>query len=115
MSNTATMASLSQVMTRLAKEKGIHREFRMNQNGEMTLQDNNYNYQPHDLVIIKTYRFEGASDPADNVILYIISDQFNNKGYIIDAYGVDSNNYSEEHNHFIREIPMEDHEEYELL
>lgn len=114
MSSIGNMATLSQVMNKLAKEKGIHREFRMNHNGEMTLQDNHYNYQPQDLVIVKTYRFEGASDPGDNAILYVISDQFNNKGIMIDAYGVDSTNYNENYNDFIREIPVEDHEEYDF-
>ncbi|WP_449400171.1 hypothetical protein [Chryseobacterium wanjuense] len=55
--NIDKMTTLSQVMSRLA-ERGIHREFRMNENYEMKLENSEKNYQPNELTILKTYRFE---------------------------------------------------------
>ena len=43
---------------------------------------------PDDFVIDKFYRFEGASNPDDNAILYAISSKDGLKGTMIDAYGV---------------------------
>lgn len=107
------MLTLSQVMTKLAKEKGIHREFRMNDNNEVKLQDNEAVYQPEDLKIVKSYRFEGDSNPSDNAVLYVAQDTQGNKGMIIDAYGADSN-YPEQFDEFIRQIPVEEQDEYDF-
>jgi len=112
MENFTPMSTLSQVMAKLAKEKGIQREFRMDENGKMSLQDTDHTYQPKDLVVLKTYRFEGASDPDDNAILYVIQDQYQNKGIIIDAYGVDSNYSGDTFDTFIRDIPVDEQDEY---
>jgi hypothetical protein len=43
---------------------------------------------PDDFVIDKFYRFEGASNPDDNAIVYAISSKDGLKGTMIDAYGV---------------------------
>lgn len=107
------MLTLSQVMGKLAKDKGISREFRMNENGEMKLQDSDRNYQPTDLKILKTYRFEGDSNPDDNAVLYVAQDNEGEKGLIMDSYGAKSN-YPESFDDFIRDIPVEESEEYEM-
>ena len=63
------MATLLQVMEALRMRK-MDNEFRW--------EDGTFNagrgktYAPEDLTIIKTYRFEGESDPSDSSILYII-------------------------------------------
>lgn len=108
------MLTLSQVMTKLAQKKGIHREFRMNENGEMRLQDADYVYQPSDLSIVKVYRFEGDSNPDDNVALYVVKDHLENKGIIIDNYGADSNYPGDEFDKFLRSISEEDCDEYNI-
>lgn len=67
-------------------------------------------YQPEDLAILKTYRFEGESDPADSSILYVIEANDNLIGYSLDAYGTYSNHGDEEgYDNFIRKIPIRDH------
>jgi hypothetical protein len=35
------------------------------------------------------YRFEGVSDPADNMILYVLECTDGSKGLLLDAYGAD--------------------------
>jgi hypothetical protein len=67
-------------------------------------------YQPGDLEILKTYRFEGESDPSDSSILYVIEANDHLIGYSLDAYGMYSNHEDEEgYDNFIRRIPVRDH------
>ena len=52
---------------------------------------------PDDFEIAEMYRFEGSSDPADNSIVYgINSHKHNIKGVLVDAYGVYSDEISED-------------------
>lgn len=105
------MSTLSQVMETL-RQRGIHREFRMNENGEMKYEDSEKIYKPEDLAILKTYRFEGDSNPADNVILYVVKDDHSNFGIIIDSYGAESNYPGDDFDAFLRDIPVTESDEY---
>lgn len=67
-------------------------------------------YQPEELLIIKTYRFEGNSDPADSSIIYIIQANDGLVGYSMDAYGAYSDQEGE-YDDFIRKISVEDRDE----
>lgn len=71
-------------------------------------------YKPEDLTIIKTYRFEGDSNPSDSSILYLIEANDGLTGYSIDAYGVYSN-HDEKYDDFIRKIKVEDRDEQILF
>ena len=64
-------------------------------------------YQPEEVTIIKTYRFEGDSDPADSVILYLIEANDGLIGYSIDIYGAGSNN-PEGYDEFIKKVKVMD-------
>ncbi len=44
-------------------------------------------YQAAEIKIKNFYRFEGASDPADSAIMYIIETIDGLKGTLVDAYG----------------------------
>lgn len=44
-------------------------------------------YNPQELHVVDFYRFEGASDPADNSILYVIEAPDGAKGTLVDSYG----------------------------
>lgn len=112
MENPKPMLTLSQVMARLAK-KGIVKEFRMNENNEMTFQDSDKPVKASEMKILKSYRFEGESNPSDNAVLYVATDGDGNKGMIMDSYGAESN-YPEQFDDFIREIPVEERDEYDF-
>ena len=84
-------------------------EFRMHDKGFGT--GNNKYYQPEDLKIIKTYRFEGDSDPSDNVVLYVLEANDGKVGYTMDAYGAYSNNDDAKYDDFLRKIPVEERDE----
>jgi len=103
------MATLVQVLELLRTRK-MDNEFRW-ENGTFNA-GRGKTYEPEDLTIIKTYRFEGESDPSDSSILYIIEANDGLKGYSLDAYGVYSNHdYEEGYDNFIRRIKVNDREE----
>src|SRR5690606_19369186 len=58
-------------------------------------------YQPAEIKIENFYRFEGYSDPNDNVILYLIQTSDGRKGTLIDSYGAYADNKLSE---FIKEV-----------
>lgn len=103
------MLTLSEVMEKL-RIKGWDRPFNWTNEGFTTGTGKFYN--PNELTIIKVFRFEGESDPADNSILYIIEGNDGMIGYSLDMYGVYSNHEEEEgYDEFIRHIPMADRED----
>lgn len=105
------MRTLSQVMEKL-RLKRQDNEFRVEEGAFVT--GNGKRYQPEDLTIVKTYRFEGESDPSDSSILYLIEANDRLIGYSVDAYGVYSN-HDQEYDEFIRKIKMMDRDEQLLF
>lgn len=106
------MNTLSQVLNKLTV-KGYDNEFSCNREGFIF---NDKAYKPEDLTIVKTYRFEGESDPSDASILYLIKANDGLIGYSIDAYGVYSNHDDEEgYDNFIRQVPVKDNDEQLLF
>jgi hypothetical protein len=103
------MTTLSSIMERL-RIKGYDHEFKWTDQG-LSIGTGKF-YQPDELLIVKVYRFEGESDPADSSILYIIKANDELIGYSLDMYGMYSNHEEEEgYDNFIRQIPLADHEE----
>jgi len=106
------MNTLSQIMNKLTV-KGYDKEFRWTTEG-FTVDDNVY--QPEDLTILKTYRFEGVSDPSDMSIIYVIEGDDGAIGYSMDAYGVYSSHDDEAgYDNIIRMIPVEGRDEQLLF
>ncbi len=71
-------------------------------------------YNPEDLKIIKTFRFEGDSNPSDSSILYLIEANDGMIGYSLDAYGMYSN-HDDKYDEFIRKVKVEDRDEQILF
>ena len=107
------MLTLSQVMEKL-REKGITDEIRMTDDKKFVISGTEKSYRAEDLKILRTYRFEGASDPADNMALYLVEDLYGNKAMIIDSYGASSNYDGREFDEFIKSLPTEEKEEYDF-
>ncbi|MEI9910392.1 MAG: hypothetical protein WDO71_12435 [Bacteroidota bacterium] len=105
------MTTLSTVLEKL-RVKRLDNEFTMTDEGFTA--SNNKHYSPSDLTIIKTYRFEGESNPSDSSILYLIEANDGLIGYSMDAYGVYSN-HDEKYDEFIRKIKLEDRDEQILF
>lgn len=102
------MTTLSQVMEKL-RVKNIEVEYQWTKEG-FTLGNGRF-YQPADLTIVKVFRFEGMTDPADMAVLYVIEAKDGAMGYSVDAYGVYSDHDGEEgYDNFMRQIPEKNHE-----
>ncbi|MES2431887.1 MAG: hypothetical protein V4556_13215 [Bacteroidota bacterium] len=109
---TGEMTTLSTVLEKLRIKKRDS-EFRMLPGGFGI--GNGKFYNPQDLKIIKTYRFEGTSDPADSSILYVIEANDGLIGYSLDAYGVYSNHDNDGYDDFIRQIPTHETDEHHIF
>ena len=88
---TEDMRTLASCVNKLVLD-GYTENFQVTEDGLFSPNANKY-YQPNELRIINFFRFEGASDPADNSILYAIETHDGTKGTLTDAYGA----YGEEH------------------
>ena len=108
MERITQMSTLSQVLEKL-RVKRQDNEYKITPDG--LAGTNGKIYQPEDLAIIKTFRFESESDPSDSSILYIIEANDGLVGYSIDAYGVYSNHEDDGYDDFIRKIQVQDRDE----
>lgn len=108
MSSKIEMTTLSSILEKLRLRKQDN-EFKMTEKGFCT--GTGKYYEPTDLKIIKTYRFEGESDPSDSVALYLIEAKDGLVGYSIDAYGAYSNYDNSSYDDFIRKVPVEERDE----
>ena len=98
------MTTLTDVLNEL-KQKQMDHEFRWNRKGFAA---NNKTYGAGELLILKTYRFEGITDPSDMSILYLIRGNDGLTGYSLSAYGV-YNDQEEGYDNFMRQIPEKGH------
>ncbi|HZK63664.1 MAG TPA: hypothetical protein VFC34_05935 [Puia sp.] len=108
----AEMTTLSQVIEKL-RLKRQDNEFRLTEEGFSI--GNGKFYQPADLKIIRTYRFEGESDPSDSSILYVLEGNDGTIGYSADSYGAFSNHDDMHYGDFIRKISVEERDEQQIF
>lgn len=80
------MKSLATCLNRMIND-GYTEDFKVSETGLVALQHNK-EYEPNNIEVVNFFRFEGASDPDDNAILYVIETNDGVKGTLIDAYGV---------------------------
>ena len=111
-SRSSHMTTLSQVLEKLRLKKQDN-EFEISPKGFTT--SNGKTYKPEELKIIRTYRFEGESDPSDSVILYLLEARDGLIGYSMDAYGAYSNHVDDGYDEFIKQIPVEERDEQKIF
>jgi len=81
------MATLSECMT-LAAERGYTASFSPAElDGDLHITSGDLAYRPAQISIPNFYRFEGASNPDDMSILYLIEATDGTMGTLVDAYG----------------------------
>ncbi len=87
--------TLSETITGL-KKAGYTTDFNI-LSGTLVCQNADLNLSPEDFKIDKTYRFEGASNPEDQSILYAISSLKSDiKGVLVNGYGISADAASDE-------------------
>jgi hypothetical protein len=92
MTNSEDMDTLQTVLDHL-KSKHQDHVLELNEHGMIMLKGRLYDQK--ELTLIKTYRFEGASDPSEEAIIYLIRTSDGNMGYSLDAYGVYTNHHGD--------------------
>jgi len=97
-----TMTTLTEVLDDLRIKK-MDTEFRWTNEGFTSGTEKRY--QPRNLVITETHRFEGMSNPSDMCILYIIESSDGIIGYSLDSYGTYSNQENGYYD-FMKEVPI---------
>ena len=93
MANPIEQSTLVGTLNQLKKE-GFTHDFNIHNNelksGDITL-------SPKEFKIVKVFRFEGPSDPADNSVLYAIESLHHDvKGTFINGYGMSADENSED-------------------
>lgn len=109
MSTSRSMTPLSVVMERL-REKGYGQELIIGKEGAY-FEGQATVYQPSSLAIIKVYRFEGESDPADMAVIYAVRADDGTVGYLLNAYGTYSDQDNPFYEDFIRNVRMDEQAE----
>ena len=80
------MKTLASVLNKLVPE-GYKENFKVIEQGLQSLETEKI-YTPEQVQIVNFFRFEGASDPSDSAILYVIETNDGAKGTLTDAYGM---------------------------
>ena len=68
-------------------QKGYDHDFKVEENGKLKDLKTEKEYAPSEVHVINYFRFEGASDPADNSILYALESDDGARGTLVDAFG----------------------------
>jgi hypothetical protein len=111
MSTSRSMKTLSEVLT-IVQERGYTTELVLTKQGASFGKESNIYYTPQSLLIEKSYRFEGESDPGDMSVLHLITDQEGHKGFILNAYGTYSDQDNVYYDDFIIKIPTAENSNY---
>lgn len=101
MTSRNEMDTLSTVLAHL-KEEDQYNEFVVNERGMVLLLGKLY--KENEIRLVKTYRFEGDSDPAEEAIIYLIEAKDGAIGYSIDTYGIYTNHLDDKYAGFIKQL-----------
>ena len=75
------------------KARGFNTDFNLEDNCLICHEDK---FDVNDFEIVEVYRFEGASDPADEAVVYAIESNKGQKGVLVNGYGPTSDALSGE-------------------
>lgn len=101
MTNRKEMDTISTVLSHL-KQKKQDNEFTVDENGLVFLMGKCY--QQEEVKLLKTYRFEGESDPEEEAIIYLIETTDGAVGYSLDAYGIYTDHLSDRYAGLIKRL-----------
>lgn len=82
-------------MNRLKTNEGYTEDFNL-LDDHLELKSKEEKFSAEEFVVDQVFRFEGASNPSDNAVLYSITTTSGRKGILVDAYGVYSGQISDE-------------------
>jgi hypothetical protein len=107
------MTTLTAVLEKLRQQ---HNDNEFTPKNDGFINPNGNFYKPEDLTIIKTYRFEGQSDPGDSSIVYLIQANDGTMGYTMDAYGAyTTHDEVDNYDDLIKRIPVQERDEQAIF
>tara|TARA_R110002012_G_scaffold320819_6_gene546056 strand:- start:34378 stop:34701 length:324 start_codon:yes stop_codon:yes gene_type:complete len=106
------MTTYSQVLN-ILPERGYGNELNIKRAGA-SFDGSEKLFQPEQLKIIKVYRFEGESDPSDMAVIYLLHSDTDEKGFLLNAYGTYSDEDNQYYDEFIKRVPIDEMEGFEL-
>ena len=80
------MKTLASCLNKVVND-GYTENFKVTDDGLQSLETEKI-YKPDQVHIVNFFRFEGASDPSESAILYVIETTDGAKGSLTDAYGL---------------------------
>lgn len=87
--------TLSETINMLRLEEGYEDDFNL-LDEYLEIKTQKKKYEINEFTVDEVYRFEGASNPSDNSILYAITTSDGRKGVLVDGYGLSSGQISDE-------------------
>lgn len=84
--NPDEMKTLASCLNKIVKD-GYNENFKVTDEGLQSLETQKI-YKPDEVHFVNFFRFEGASDPSDSAILYVIETTDGARGSLTDAYGM---------------------------
>src|ERR1700712_3107155 len=85
-------ATISEAIEKL-KEQGFTLDFNLHQN---RFKVGEQEYPADEFEIVDLYRYEGASDPADEATVYALANNAGVKGILVTGYGASADEVAEE-------------------
>jgi hypothetical protein len=104
---THEMKSVAQFLKQLNSE-GYKESFSVTNENTLVCRDTSEAFKPDEIIIEKTYRFEGDSNPDDTSIVYAMTGKSGTRGTLVDAYGIYSDPVIDE---FIKSVPVREENE----
>ena len=96
-----SFSTLSEAVNTLTQEEGYKEVFEADETCIKALYSKKQ-YQPKDLVIINSYRFEGLTNPSDESTVFTIEANDGTKGTLVMSYGASTGQNEE----LIQQIPF---------
>lgn len=95
------MKTLTETIDKFRSKEFIY-DFYIN-DGKLRSDETKESFMPEDLIIERTGRYEGDSNPDDMSIIYAITSESGTKGILLDAYGTYADPQISE---FIKDVPI---------
>jgi hypothetical protein len=102
------LTPMSEILNML-RDKGFTNDFIMHDQG-IKNKNSGETYEPEELTIVKVFRFEGESDPADMSVIYAMKSSKGDKGIFLDAFGTYADYDGQKAAEYLRKVKIiEDH------
>jgi hypothetical protein len=104
------MTTVSEVLPYIA-EKGYGKELVIKRDMAI-IKGSEKEYAADQLAIVRTFRFEGESDPGDMTVIYAIVADDGERAYLFNAYGPYSNQDNPYYDEFIKKVPINEQDDF---